>query len=965
MQRIGRVLKALFTLFLIYAIAMAVVLAVLFFAPQVWSPPLLRKLESQAHKRLGVTLTAEQLKVTGIWPFTLQFEKIGFHQPTQGIKGDIQSLRLTFALQRLDGNWAQPKVDVGIQFIGLRVQSYGQVAEVEASATQAPGQPAAPMFLFRPVGVDFGFRVSVEQGAVQLDRGGTPIVVDKIQSQLELPSMRSALWRPTLRFQGELGTDFRGLRIRQPIELSVTGTEMGADAIQITTAQAKVAQLPFQTFGFYEFTSNSFQVRLKLLGADLSQVPVSFLPAGEWKGAFSGELLINREGNRPLIVRGDIRSESLHGQVNFKQDDMVIRGDLKGNLSTRFVYHESLQLDDLTLQTDLSGAEISIPPWFAKAPGTELYADVVADGRGEVVNLRRASVALAHLKILGVGQMNLTNPTQMALQVSWPLTQLAGLEKNILPLNQAPLSGQLRGELQLSGPPGNPKELVMDLKMLELQNVAGALDFKTESFAVSGPFVIQGEVAAQVSGMQLEMARGQLGIDLSKMAIRVADQYQKPSPWPLKINLNANWAQRRLALNQLTVSGMGGDARLTGTLGWERLKVPLNLRLSLDRFNIASWLSWWKVPPLSAGGLVNGTVDLRGSFNFGEGFLGSPMRLKGNLAWREGALMIPESPPVPAPPASAPNKTEPEEVKALLPNWPILRTLDLNLALALNSLTYGKLALKQTEAKGRFVGGQFTGDFKVGQVFGGNVIGSKIILSPLVAPPTLEAQAKWALIQMEPLLTWLSPKLKGYMVGTTKGSLSSLGVLPTSAAAIQHLRAEGDWQIENGQFLTWQFEDKINERLSQAGIGQGKTVKTKPVPFQLQSRFDLNDGLVQVSRFRLITADRDELKLQGNVKLNLELELSGSAMVAGHRFRGAVAAANADESGRLVVPLQIRGNVLNPEFSFASTTLKSMAAKTIEKEAESLKSRARTELEKAKDKAGDDLKKKIKGLLGK
>jgi hypothetical protein len=86
---------------------------------------------------------------------------------------------------------------------------------------------------------------------------------------------------------------------------------------------------------------------------------------------------------------------------------------------------------------------------------------------------------------------------------------------------------------------------------------------------------------------------------------------------------------------------------------------------------------------------------------------------------------------------------------------------------------------------------------------------------------------------------------------------------------------------------------------------------------------------------------------------------------------GSLFAANADKEGRLVIPVEVQGSLINPSLTVASATIEKMLVKTIEYEKKKLvkkvEGKARQEFEKAvdggKQKLEKDINEKIKGLF--
>jgi hypothetical protein len=972
-----RFFRFLFTLFAVYVVVVLGIGAVLFFAPDVWSPPVLRQIEKISQSKFGVEFKADKLKWVGLWPVVLRMENPRFDLPKTGLKGTAEAVNLRFSVSRIDQNWARPRVEIGVQLAAPLIEraapkKTAAPAQKPSDAAKAPG----PLPLVRPAGADVALWLEIIDGRLKahVDGGDSkPIIVDKIQFKANLPSARDEVWHPSVSFKARIGTKFNETQITQPVALELPNIELGQDRVKVQKGTIKAAELPFGVDGFYDFTDGTLKWNIGMGTVDIAKIPVSFLPPGEWKGTFTGAFNLEKEISAPLKITGQLQTEGLSGQVKFKNESVAIDGPVSAQGGLRFAYSERLRLDDFSVAADLKNTVIEALPHFKKAAGTDLYVDLVADGDGDNVFLRRASVLLAQLKVLGSGQLGLGEGGAIKAAFTWPSTTLTGLEKIILPLSQAPLQGQVAGNVEVSGSWRDLNGLAVHLKSLRLTNMVGRLNWTgADGLKVAGPIGLNGMVSALVKGTEVRSAAVDAGFDLTHLGLSGHQTVQKAAGLPLRAQIAAGIKGKAVQLTHLKMAGNTGDIVVSGTAQMDKMKIPMKFRLLMAKAHIENWMKFLVTPPVQMTGEISGGIEISGQYNFEEALAASPLKARGQVTLRQGTVVI-RPPPAAASGAKAePVAEAPAPMEPLLPNWPLIRSSDVSLDVSMPSVVYGDLKVQGVQSKLRLMNGQVGGTLSVAEVFGGSLQAQKIVVSPLVGPPGLELQALVKGIQMGGLLAWFSPKLKGYMKGFANGKLGMIGPIPSGMGALKDVSANGELAIFNGQFLTWELQKKINDRLQKVGLGK-KGVKNKDIVFKADTKFTLSDGSTQIKDLGLLTEDRDELRLRGTVGLDMSLDLAGTAFVASQRIGGAVAAANSDASGRLAVPLQIRGSVMDPEFLFAEATLKSMLAKAGEAEAkkalakaeDKLKAEAAKQLGKNKDKLKDDVKKKLKGLFGK
>ncbi len=963
MRRIGKFLKAIFKLFAIYAIIVVVVSAFLFFFPDVWSPPLLREIEKFSQSRFGVTLQADRLRWVGISPMVWRIENPRFIMPGNHAQGTAQAIELKFKGSRVDNNWARPKLEVGISLLAPKLELLlGGGAQKGGEKAAGPANPSAGLPLVRPQGIDFSFSLEIINGEVAIKFGESeaPYKLEKVSLKATLPTMRSEVWRPTLVFKSQLAMQVKSIAVSQPLALDLPEIELGTEKVKIQKGVLRAAELPFTLDGYYYFTSSAMKWDLNLPVTDVAKVPVSFLPPGDWKGSFSGALAAERGENPPLNVSGHIDTQGLQGNLSWKSDSTQVEGPVAAQGSLRFAYGDKLRLDNFSFALDLKRALIESKPYFKKSPGTDMFVEVVADGDGESIALRRSSLLLGHLKVLGSGNMDLREGGLVQASFAWPTTDLGGMEKIFLPLSQAPLRGQVAGDLDIKGPWQKPALIAVDLKSLKLENMFGKLDWTSSSgMRIAGPVAASGNVQAFLQGSQLKRASAAAALDLSFIEVSGHTMIRKPAALALKAQFDVNYDPQKIALKYLKLAGTSGDINLSGTAKFEGQKAPLNFRLILAKARVENWMKLLVKPPVDLSGEMSGAVDLKGVYNYEEKIQASPLRAVGHLDLSK-AIMVYKSPKLAR---SVEKKIEVPEPppEPLLPSWPIVRNSDVVFQVGFTKVFYDDLEMGNVSSRMKLHSGQLAGSAAIGSIWGGSVATQKIIISPLVAPPGIETVLSAQAIQAGSMLGWFSPSLKGYMKGLISGSTAIIGPIPRGANGLKSIKADGEVHVVSGQFLTWELESKINDKLKKVGLGKNK-LNAKDVLFTADSKFALNDGSAKVNQLDLTTSDRDEIKLRGTVNLDMTMDLAGTAFVASQKVSGAIAEANTDASGRLAVPLQVRGSVMDPEFLFAEATLKKMLSNAAEQEAKRALSQAG---DKVKEDLKKDVKKKLKGLFGK
>ncbi|MGE3386927.1 MAG: hypothetical protein AB7K41_09385 [Bdellovibrionales bacterium] len=958
-RRLGR---TLITLFVTYVVILSVILGVLFLAPELWSPPLREQIEKRLREKAGIEVVIERLRLVGLWPLTIRLDNVQLKPSANGLSGQIAALDLSIKGESIAGNWLRPKMVLALkmhaphfQLVKTTIQAHATDSSPQSGGEESSMIPA--LLKVRPVGLDVGLQVRVEEGQIELNNLAAPVRLHQFSFDLEVPSLRESWWRPTMKTGMKVETSVAGTSLNLPIMLDIQGSSLNPQSFNFDKVILNVANLQMSGKGQRLWQEDTDEFQFTLQPVDLQQLPPVFLPQGQWQGAFSGGFTYKRKGDALPEVRGELQSQGVKGVLDWKQGAHSIKGHVAVKSNIRFMYGLGLAVDDSSVALDLTAAEVSSPPWFSKPKGVEMVIDVVADSRDQQLWLRRALLRLAHLRLEATGHFRLQEELRGQLDLILPLTVMAGLEKYFTPLAKSPARGEVTGSVNIAGPFRQAEKLTYDLRNLELRKITGNLQYESDGRKVKGPFGADIKLMGQMSPKGVERAGVSGFADLSQLQLEWGTWLKKPPVWRFQLTGQAAKQGEIWDLRQLRLVSQGGNLNLSGRVRPDTA-FGFDIQARFENADLSLWSEVARVPDIKLGGILNGQLNLAGKFIPTESLAGSPLALSGNLKWREGILRyIPATTVVATPPSDEATQSALAQPAAWLPSWPLYRQAKLKLDTKFNQVQIRDIKINGVTIVGQVGAGRFQGSGKINDLWGGEVGIGKILLMPLVAPVGMELKGSWQRVDADTLLAWLNPKMKGYMHGKVSGTISASGAVPVASVGFKQIAAEGGLQVTQGVLSTYQIEEKINDSLEKLKLKSKSGVKGRPVPFYAQAGYQLTDGNLNLENFLLTTEKRDELRLQGMIRGDLGVNLTGTVAIANVKVNGAIAAANSDKQGRLVVPLQISGDVRRPEFALSKTTLKTMLTKTVENEAKELG-------EKLKKDLGKDLKKKLKNIFG-
>lgn len=233
-------------------------------------------------------------------------------------------------------------------------------------------------------------------------------------------------------------------------------------------------------------------------------------------------------------------------------------------------------------------------------------------------------------------------------------------------------------------------------------------------------------------------------------------------------------------------------------------------------------------------------------------------------------------------------------------------------------------------------------------------------------------------INLNRAITWWNPDQKDWMKGVA--DLKSMMSLPwpSQEGWWKAIRSEGKLQVRGFALSTLNLEEKFQEALSGLpGTEEGEKGRAemgqvgKEIPAEVDLDYKAQNEKIEIKKLSFKTPQKNDLWASGEVGFDFQGSLKGELALSNPPVKGSVREANSDEQGRLVVPLELSGDLLNPSFGVATHIIEKMLAKTVAYEQKKTVAKVETKVKDEKDKivakekkkAKESIDKKIKGLF--
>lgn len=386
----------------------------------------------------------------------------------------------------------------------------------------------------------------------------------------------------------------------------------------------------------------------------------------------------------------------------------------------------------------------------------------------------------------------------------------------------------------------------------------------------------------------------------------------------------------------------------------------------------------------------------------------APLSLSAQIKADLDELILPPS--ADPKPSTVSASTTQASLEPLLPSWPIVKNSDLNFNVRIAKLRRPTLQSSENpeardlsvsgiQASGQYLGekrrplsnlpaGHLNLTAQIQNLFDGkwDVKRARVDLRSARLP--IEAEAEVRGTDLQAMLGFASPDfgklISGKMDALFRAQVPNVRREPheTPKAYAQRLLQSTELKthsrIRQGFISTQSLDQLINEKLSSLpGLGTGKKLASKGVASDLELKLRLNSeqksGKAFVDRLISTTPEKNEVTLQGELDFSTDVKqirarLQGEARLAQAEVGGAIAEANRDSQGRLVIPLSLNGPLTQLNVDIAQQAVQKMLERAAQAEGQKLKrqveGRAQEQIQRTREEAEKKIQDEIKKRLG-
>lgn len=830
---------------------------------------------------------------------------------------------------------------------------------VEMQAASAPAAPKTQAGTGGgPAGQPppFGLRVQVSKGEIKAPAAQVTELNMRFEQKLFLRSPAA------LHMDGSVLSEF--LPVFLPVKVDSDALVLTADTVKSSGLSASLGGLQANVQGTSLLNDQRHRWLLDVAAKDLSKLPQPplNLPAKNWRGAVNMKAeLVKGGANQPWQADGEVHAEQVSADLAYKQNALQADGPFKLNLRAKFSYlGDKTSLPEVKGDLDLTQARVNYQGLLSKEPGVPMRAQVQATSDTRL-KLDFLSMNLWDFAASVNGQIDLKTGWPAQLQFELKPVRLAGSEKILLPLKAQPVQGELALNGSLDGPLNEPMKARVILKTLQLRNFMAVADYDRE-----GTLKLRGPVQANIQGSgefadgQVRSAEGRGQVDLSGAAL-VAGPLRKEAKAKMAARFGVRNQAANVVIDELELNSFFGVLSAKGKL--ERKDIPvLDLNAEAKPLNLSELrIAMPDLHDVIPKGQLSGRFRIGGRLDLTKPWWNMPLLVSGQTDVR-----IPEykmSAPAAATAGQAGAPQTPVQPTGFLNDGELTRRLKMNVKVVIDQFTKDTLMLSGLTTEGAIDGGKFTGQVQIGRIFGGAMT-LKNLLVPLLDPkPVLQGSAAYSNLVIEDVLAFTKPEYKTMASGKASGTADFVTVMPSETDFMAKLKARGEVTAQPVTLNSVKVGQMINELTAKVPVLKLKPVKVDPLQGKAAAQFDLSGGILNLNNFNATDVDNSEVQMKGKANLTtMQGDFVGTFFWSQPQVKGCLLEGNSDAKGRMVIPLAIKGDLMNPGMNMLGDLLGKLGGKALECEQKKLVQKATDE---GKQKLEKELKKTLKNILGK
>ncbi len=888
-------------------------------------------IETKLGPALGGTAQISQAKVVGVYPFLFRIKDFKVQSPAlNGTAGEI-----TVGIA-----WG-PTVILKAKKANFEIRP--ESSPKKSAAEKTPGPPQIPRVL-TSVGAD----IEVSDSKISVFLGASPIEVQNINFTLKMASINE----PIVMSLATRATPIEGLTL--PVNVNVQ-VKLENDNLVIKSADVGILSLKTNVTGFVNVQNKNIDLAARLQTSELEKIPLpAEAPIKKWAGAISLDARVIKTEKDPLpLVQGKFALTNLQVTPEIKNKNMEISGPVALSSMGTFKFTDKLTVESLKWNADLTALKASYSGIVEKPAG------VKAASSGELslqnqLNLKLAQVQFDQILFEASGIYNAKGPSDFSFNLK--PTVLKGIEKYFPPIRDYPLEGSVESKGRVLGDLSQPQSVIVQLDSLLAKGVRGKFSYKSEKLQLTGMVTADVNGKLQAKGTNVQAGSARAFIDVSDMEIDLPNSFSKKKGQTLRLDIEAGKTGEEFQIKKGGLQTFFGNIEVRGrpplslsdNMNLKLVSGPLNLRLAAAAVS--------PLAKFAKAGDAKFDLSVKGKYN-AEDFWSSPLAITGDIV-----VNLPEYKMAATKKDSSVEEKEqsPEELGPILPDTALVKGLNLKTKTTLGLFAMENLQARKIAVDAAISDKNFTVNVgSVGEVFGGAVNLKNVIVPLTQKNPLVQLQADFKGLDVISALSFVNPQWKDLAKGRLSGDVRGQTLLPGSKKFIDELKGQGKFSLTNGYLNTLNFEVMVKEKLSKIP-GAEKLIPPAKGPLQanINGTYVLEKKVLRLVDFHAVTPRNEEMDIAGILGMDMSVDVRGKVVLVDWPGGGTFYEANKDDKGRINIPINIVGNIMNPELSFAGDTLKQMAAKVAEYEINKKRKGIENQLKK-------DFESKLKGLFNK
>jgi hypothetical protein len=754
-----------------------------------------------------------------------------------------------------------------------------------------------------------------------------------------------------------------------PVSLQADNLTFNQDSVKATAVKASFAGLNAVVQGTSLLKDGRHRWITEIKAPDLSKVPAPFeLPASNWQGAVEINAELTKESHdKPWAAEGRGSFKGVKADLKYKSDKAVVEGPVELEAEGKFSYvDQKVGVPALSGFVELEKARVEAMGILNKPAGVVMRVDIAADGGAETLNIKKLEAKLWQLKADVAGVVGVKAPYNSKLSLDLKPTPLKGLEQIITPLKNSLVQGELAVQGDWNGPIGDLWNSNVVAKVFRLKNFSADVNYDTGgAVKARGPIAITLEAVGELDKGKPKAFSASGNAQLSGLAL-VAGPLRKEAKQALAAVFNFKTDGTALQIHQMSLSGFLGQVKANGTVS-DPLRPKLNLRIEMTPLDLSELrVALPDYRELMPKGSISGHVNLNGEVAFATPWQDWPLTVSGSVkanlpeyrvtaAPAEGAVSGPQAP-------KAGGAGTPQAQDGFLPRGHLTEKLNMQVGATIGVLTKDNLTIKGVDANGSINKGLFRGGVILREIFGGKLTLTETEVPLLEPQPKIQGRLAVEQLIVQDAMAFTKPEYKDLATGRVAGHSSFSTRLPSDPRFMEELRAKGQMTFEPITVNTVQIGALLNDMIKKVPVLKLPPAKVEPLKGLIKADFTMEAQAVTLSPLYAKDLAGSELSLQGKVAMpTMQGDLAGTFYWVNPDVKGCLLQGNADDKGRLVVPLALKGNLMQPELSMVSDTVNKLAGKALECEKVKLVEQVKKDGGK---KLEQEAKKVLKGLLG-